>query len=103
MFLHAIFDPEGRWADIQHMRAYSLLIDSKSYPLEDGRSRASLINGLVNIIVSLPSDYLEQIQNSRTVGFASQFTFEAPTFFGFRGMEFSTGRELFLGLRRSCR
>ena len=100
----AIFDPQGRWEEIQAMGAHSVLIDGVPQPInyQPSTSRIRLVNGWVNILHPIDQPMLERIARSRTVGFSTQNFHGAPIFLGFDGMEFEGGRERLSGLRRTC-
>ncbi len=102
--LMAIFDPQGRWEEIQAMGAHSVLIDGDPQPIsyQPSTSRIRLVNGWVNILNPIDQPMLERIARSRTVGFATQSFHGAPIFLGFDGMEFEGGRERLSGFRRTC-
>jgi len=103
LFLHIIFDPQGRQDEVLAMPAMSLIIDSDYYPFDEFlRSDRRIVNDWLNAAFTLNDQFVEKIARSNTVGMAFQWAYDAPIFLGFQGMEFDGGRALFSGLRAAC-
>ena len=103
LFLHIIFDPQGRQDEVLAMPAMSLIIDSDYYPFDEFlRSDRRIVNEWLNAAFTLNDQFVEKIARSNTVGMAFQWAYDAPIFLGFQGMEFDGGRALFSGLRAAC-
>jgi hypothetical protein len=103
--LHVIFDPEGRGEEIvQFLTATSIFIDDKTIPINQYMThKAELVNGWINIQYAIDGALLRRIANAHTVGVAVQMVYEAPTFMGFEGMDFSDGAKKLPGLLGVCR
>ena len=101
--LYAIFDPERREREIANMAAISLLIDGTPMPIAtqlfDG---PKLVNGWINVMFSLNDTLLSAIQRAKTVGVSFQFSYGAPIFLGFDGMEFAEGAKKLPGFLHTC-
>jgi hypothetical protein len=101
--LYAIFDPERREREIAKMAAISLLIDGTpmqiATQLFDG---PKLVNGWINVMFSLDDTLLSAIQRAKTVGVSFQFSYGAPVFLGFDGLEFAEGAKKLPGFLHTC-
>lgn len=103
LVLLIIFDPQGRQDEVLAMRAISLIINSKSYPVNSLlNDKQKIINDWVNAEFSLSAPFVDLIMGADTVGMAFQLGHDAPTFLGFQGMKFADGRPLLRGLRAAC-
>ncbi len=103
LLLHVIFDPQGRQEQVMLMRAQSLSIDGQTIPFTKHLIKGPKIaNGWLNATYLLPVSIIDKLTTAETVGVTFQFSYEAPVFLGFQGMEFDSGRQLFRGLRASC-
>jgi hypothetical protein len=103
MFWECIFDPERREREVANMAAISLLIDGTPIPIAthlfDG---PKLVNGWINVMFSLNDALLSAIQRAKTVGVSFQFSYGAPIFLGFDGMEFGDGAKKLPGFLHTC-
>jgi hypothetical protein len=101
--LYAIFDPERREREIINMSAMSLLLDGKPIPIATQRSDGpKLVNGWINVMFSLNDSLLSAIQQAKTVGVSFQFSYDAPLFLGFDGMELGDGARKLPGFLHTC-
>ena len=88
LYIHVIFDPEGRGEQILNMEAQSLFVDEKTILISSFRvGKQSIVNGLVNALYKLSPDFVTNLQSARSVGIAFQYLTTAQTFLGFQGME----------------
>jgi hypothetical protein len=78
------------------MGAHSLFVDGNTYPIKPV-SKPQLVNGLVNSFYELKPDLVQMIKEAKTVGVALQWSYAAPVFLGFEGMEVGNGRTKLLG------
>jgi len=103
MFLHIIFDPQGRQDEVKTMKAQSLLLDSQQVPFKVHLHQPPTIaNGWVNATYSLNSEILDRIDDASSVGFAFQYSYESPMFLGFQGMELGSAKAKLRALRQMC-
>lgn len=101
--LYAVFDPERREGEIIKMAATSLLIDGTPIPIATQLSDGpKLVNGWINVMFSLNETFLSVIRRAKTVGVSFQFSYGAPIFLGFDGMEFGEGAKKLPGFLHTC-
>lgn len=98
------FDAEGRADEILTMKALSLFLNSKAHPINKYLVDKPLNkDGTMVVEFILPLKLLHQLLNSDTFGVAFQYTYEAPVFAGFEGVELKDGRNKLESLISLCR
>lgn len=100
----AIFDPQGRQAEVARMSAISLEIDGKPTPMSNDRvvMKPTDMNGWINVEVALDSQLVSRLMTARTVGLMAQYAFEAPMFAGISEMDFTEGAKKLPGFLAAC-
>ena len=95
-----MFDPQGRGDEIMSMHANSILIDDQAIHVTAKMMMGPMMsNGLINALVILS----DRLRSASSVGIAFQYSYDAPAFLGFQGMDFTGGRDQFVGLLSSCK
>jgi hypothetical protein len=101
--LYVIFDPQGREQETLAMKAVSLMIDGRKFPIVDRQVEAPhLVDGMINAVYVLDDTLLRSIQHAKTVGFQMQNSYDAGVFMGFDGMDFTEGAKKLPGFRKMC-
>ena len=81
----------------------SLVVDDKEYPIEAFMIGKPILNkGSVFASFVLPPADVRVLKAASEVGVAFQFARDAPTFVGFRGMNFEDGAKKMSGVLRDC-
>lgn len=103
VFVYVVFDAENRGDELVSMRAISLFLDGDAVPIsEDLKELPQVKNGWLNAFINLDRNMLSRIERANTVGVAFQYSYEAPMFFGFQGMDFQPAREKLAGMLKVC-
>jgi hypothetical protein len=90
-------------SEIMQMKAISIFVDHRAIATGVRLVREPLlINGWINATLSLDGNVMSAIQGAKTVGVAFQYTYTAPFFQGFDGMDFGDGAKKLTGLLRVC-
>jgi hypothetical protein len=100
IFLHMIFDPQGRQDEVINIHAHSLVIDMQDEPVTP--IKAEIINGWFNADYQLTDDQVNRISGAHSVGVILRWTYEGPIFLGFNAMPFADGSEKLAGVVNSC-
>jgi hypothetical protein len=100
--LDFIFDPQGRGEEASSYRADSLVVDGHMHPLQRYLLHKDIQNGLLNALYDLTPEYLNLIQNAKTVGVTTSASDSSPVFLGFDAMPFAEGAGKLKGLRNTC-
>jgi hypothetical protein len=80
------------------MHANSIFIDDDVLHVADKMMIGpTMSNGLLTAMIVLDDDTVERLRSARQVGFAFQYSYDAPTFLGFQAMDFSGGRDQLVG------
>lgn len=104
LIVYFIFDPEGRSQEILSMSAQSLFIDSQPIPIAERRIKGPTEeNGWINVAYSLSQELTKRLLKAKTTGIAFQYSYEAPLFLGFDGLDFTMAKEKFSGLIATCK
>lgn len=78
LFMHVIFDPQGRSEEVQTMRAISIEIDHNPYPFTDQMVVEPYIeNGWVNATFLIPTEFWAAIKQSNEFGIFRRYCAEA--------------------------
>jgi hypothetical protein len=102
--LVAIFDPQGRGDEVMAMHANSIMVDDQVIHLSDKMMIGpTMSNDLVVTYVILNDGIVERLRSASSVGISFQYSYEAPAFLGFQAMDFTGGRDQFVGLLSSCK
>lgn len=79
------------------------MIDGQSYHIFQSRlGPPELKNGLVAAGYAIDRDLAARIERANRLGITFQWSYEAPTFLGFDGMEVAEGRGKLSGFISSC-
>jgi hypothetical protein len=100
IYLHIIFDPQGRQDEVVKMDAHSLVIDKNDEPITPFRTE--IFNGWFNAHYILTNDQVRRIMSAKSVGVILQWAYGAPVFLGFNAMPFGEGAEKLAGIVNSC-
>lgn len=101
IFLHIVFDPQGRQDEVLDMHAHSLVIDMKDEPITPIKP-GSILNGWFNADYQLTADQVNRIRGAHSVGVILRWSYEGPVFLGFNAMPFADGSEKLAGIVNSC-
>jgi hypothetical protein len=103
MSLVVIFDPDGHGDTLPDRRAYGLIVDEETIPIDSYlKNPPEIRNALVEAEFRLDQRLLGVLSNARTVGIAFQYDHSAPAFIGFQGMPFADGAKKLTGLVNAC-
>jgi hypothetical protein len=103
MYMHVIFDPQGRHEEARSMRAISLEIDGELYPFTDFLiDDPEIVNGWLNATFKLPDSSWRAIKNADQIGILFQFTYDAPIFLGISGMKVDGAKNFMHGIENNC-
>lgn len=100
LFLHMIFDPQGRQDEVLKMPAHSLVLDMQDEPIAP--MSTEIVNGWFNADYRLTEDQLRRIAEAKTVGVILRWSYEGPVFLGFNAMPFGDGADKLPGVANSC-
>ena len=99
-----MFDPKGRTSEIASMKALSIEIDGKGYRLDPSRivEWPTARNGWISIMVDIDSNISNRLISAKRVGFYTQYSYDAPVFFGISDMDFRDGAVKYQALLKTC-
>jgi hypothetical protein len=102
--LHVVFDPQGRAGEVTTMHAISLMLDNDTIKIGDHVVAGPVdSNGWINTLFELNKQLIDRLLAAKSVGVVFQYSYEAPFFLGFQGMDFTDGRAKLEGLLSRCK
>jgi len=98
------FEAKGREPELEQMSAISFLVDNYQYRISKSKSLSDFFtkDGWAIIVFKIDKDMQNRLKSSSKIGVFVQFSYDAPTFYGIREMDFATAVQKFKGFLLSC-
>ena len=100
LYLHVVFDPQGRQDLVKRLPLHSLMINGTPTNIEP--TKVSIVNGWYNGVYFLSKSTWKRLLAAKTVGVILRGGIDAPVFWGFDSMPMEGGQQKLRGLIRNC-